>query len=496
MKKILPQILTVALAATAARAQVTYLTIGPSSAENCWQSYDAARAWPPVMTNTFTLPGVTGSGQLISSVIGVIYLDGASNRTERALYSYNVDVSQMSASANHTITLQVPFGADVTCAYDVLLANASGSLPVSVASRATPADANILLSFSGGLTLGSTATPFSMVCPQLQIATNNITVYDEYTLQNTNYQSSASVAALMPRIPILFPLPGTCPNCVQIPMPEWTFQGVLRSNCPICLNPQPLPPGRWEFKFTLLDAESSGFPVGNTVSNTLDVGSSGEFTACLPQQPAFLATNPGWLDIAVRGAGSTDAFTHVGSPMRLKAVPQAFYAASAGTVTALNPGQAVTSVNGKTDDISFRAGANMFLIQSNNTLTFSAGASDRNLKTDFAPVNAAEILARLAGLPIQSWRYTNELAGIRHVGPMAQDFKAAFKLGDDERYVGLLDEGGVALAAIQELNKRIEALSTDLKSRETQNAELKSEIFELRQLLEKSPGATDESTQP
>jgi hypothetical protein len=496
MKKILPQILTVTLAAAAARAQVTDLTIGLSSAENCWQSFDASHPWPPVMTNTFTLPNVTGTGQFISSVIGVIYLDAAGNRTERALYSYNVDVSQMSASINHTISLQLPFGADVTCSYDVLLANAPGSLPVSVASRATPDDAKILLSFSGGLTLGSTATPFSLVCPQLQITTNNITVFDTYVDQNTNYQLTVLVQALLPRIPILVPLPGACATCVQIPQPEWTFQGVLRTNCPICLNPQPLPPGRWEFKFTLMDAESNGFPVGTAMSKTLDVGFSGEFTACLPQQPAFLAANPGWLDIAVRADGSTDSFTHVGSPLRIKAVPQAFYAASAGTVTALNPGQAVTSVNGRTDDISFRAGPNMFLVQSNNTFTFSAGASDRSLKTDIEPANAADILLKLVKLPIQSWRYTNEVAGVRHVGPMAQDFKAAFKLGDNELFIGLLDEGGVALAAIQELNLKMEALTAELRCRDAQNAQLKDELSELKKLLQMPAAMLDEKKSP
>jgi hypothetical protein len=48
---------------------------------------------------------------------------------------------------------------------------------------------------------------------------------------------------------------------------------------------------------------------------------------------------------------------------------------------------------------------------------------------------------------------------------MAQDFRAAFGLGADERHIGTIDESGVALAAIQalakenaELRQRLEVL--------------------------------------
>jgi len=82
--------------------------------------------------------------------------------------------------------------------------------------------------------------------------------------------------------------------------------------------------------------------------------------------------------------------------------------------------------------------------------------SDRNRKTDFAPVNARDLLAKLAALPVQTWRYTNEVSELRHLGPMAQDFRAAFGLGDDDRTIAIVDEGGVALAAIQGLNQKVE----------------------------------------
>jgi hypothetical protein len=77
--------------------------------------------------------------------------------------------------------------------------------------------------------------------------------------------------------------------------------------------------------------------------------------------------------------------------------------------------------------------------------------SDRSAKTAFAPVDGREVVARLAQVPIETWSYTSQAESIRHMGPMAQDFRAAFGLGEDERYIGSIDADGVALAAIQGL---------------------------------------------
>lgn len=40
---------------------------------------------------------------------------------------------------------------------------------------------------------------------------------------------------------------------------------------------------------------------------------------------------------------------------------------------------------------------------------------------------------------------------MRHMGPMAQDFREAFGLGEDEKHISTVDAQGVALAAIQAL---------------------------------------------
>ncbi len=81
-------------------------------------------------------------------------------------------------------------------------------------------------------------------------------------------------------------------------------------------------------------------------------------------------------------------------------------------------------------------------------------SSDRKLKAGFAPANPAEILAKVAALPVMRWHYTDDAATV-HLGPVAQDFYMAFGLGADDEHISDVDEGGVALAAIQGLNQKV-----------------------------------------
>lgn len=69
--------------------------------------------------------------------------------------------------------------------------------------------------------------------------------------------------------------------------------------------------------------------------------------------------------------------------------------------------------------------------------------SDRDRKENFEPVDERRVLEQVAALPITSWNYTNESATVKHLGPTAQDFRAAFGLGDDDRAIGTVDENGM-----------------------------------------------------
>jgi hypothetical protein len=89
-------------------------------------------------------------------------------------------------------------------------------------------------------------------------------------------------------------------------------------------------------------------------------------------------------------------------------------------------------------------------------------ASDAALKTDFTPVDPAGVLDRVSDMPITSWSYRAE-PGVIHIGPTAQDFHAAFGLGSDDETIGTVDADGVALAAIQGLNEKLEAEVASLR---------------------------------
>jgi hypothetical protein len=93
------------------------------------------------------------------------------------------------------------------------------------------------------------------------------------------------------------------------------------------------------------------------------------------------------------------------------------------------------------------------------TMAPGAGAwsslSDRRLKTAVAAVDPGAILDRLLATPIATWSYRAQ-AGVRHIGPMAQDFAAAFGVGENDTTISTVDADGVALAAIQGLNAKLE----------------------------------------
>lgn len=97
-------------------------------------------------------------------------------------------------------------------------------------------------------------------------------------------------------------------------------------------------------------------------------------------------------------------------------------------------------------------------------------ASDRNLKDGFADIDAKDVLRRVASLPVQRWHYKVDDPSISHIGPVAQDFHAAFGLGDGDTAIGTVDADGVALASIQALKQlldekdaRIDALEERLR---------------------------------
>lgn len=101
--------------------------------------------------------------------------------------------------------------------------------------------------------------------------------------------------------------------------------------------------------------------------------------------------------------------------------------------------------------------------------------SDRNAKENFTSVDRRQMLEKVVALPITRWTFKDD-TGTAHVGPMAQDFYSAFSLGTDEKHIATVDEEGVALAALQGLNQKVEERSARIK-------ELEARIERLERLL-------------
>jgi hypothetical protein len=113
--------------------------------------------------------------------------------------------------------------------------------------------------------------------------------------------------------------------------------------------------------------------------------------------------------------------------------------------------------------------------------------SDRNAKENFTAVNAQQVLAKVAALPVTQWNFKTDSQDVRHLGPMAQDFQAAFGLdGADDKHISVVDEGGVALAAIQGLNQKLEETRADNAALRADNADLRARLEKLERLLKPS----------
>ncbi len=88
-----------------------------------------------------------------------------------------------------------------------------------------------------------------------------------------------------------------------------------------------------------------------------------------------------------------------------------------------------------------------------------ASVSDKNKKEHFQLVNAEEVLDKIEKLEISSWNYKSQHPSIRHIGPMAQDFYKAFKLGDNNKTISVMDMDGITLVGIKSLHQRINFLA-------------------------------------
>ena len=154
---------------------------------------------------------------------------------------------------------------------------------------------------------------------------------------------------------------------------------------------------------------------------------------------------------------------------------------------------ATTVLNSSTpDQMTMRFAGGYRLYSSGNLSTgvhMNAGVSgwtnfcDRNKKQAFRPVDGEELLRKISTIPITEWSYKGTDPSIRYIGPMAQDFYAAFHLGGtDSLGINSISIDGVNMAAIQALEKR----TTELQKATAKIAELEKNTSELQKTVSES----------
>lgn len=100
--------------------------------------------------------------------------------------------------------------------------------------------------------------------------------------------------------------------------------------------------------------------------------------------------------------------------------------------------------------------------------------SDRAAKRDIVPVDPGAILQKVIELPVSKWSYRADRTGAEHIGPMAQDFYAAFGLGSTDRAYDPVDAHGVAFASIQALHEMVQAQGARIERLEAENRALRA----------------------
>ncbi|MFP6582835.1 MAG: tail fiber domain-containing protein [Candidatus Hydrogenedentota bacterium] len=138
------------------------------------------------------------------------------------------------------------------------------------------------------------------------------------------------------------------------------------------------------------------------------------------------------------------------------------------TITLVNAIDSWTiGINGSSNRMELRRANDTALSIDSETLVVAANhglisegiihhASDRNKKDSFENIKSTDVLDKVLQMPITQWKFKTEDESIRHIGPTSQDFMSAFGYGTNEKYIDTVDADGVALAAIQGLNHKLQ----------------------------------------
>ncbi|HUF34746.1 MAG TPA: tail fiber domain-containing protein [Gemmatimonadales bacterium] len=148
----------------------------------------------------------------------------------------------------------------------------------------------------------------------------------------------------------------------------------------------------------------------------------------------------------------------------------------------------------RSTNFPFTAAANTFMVRAFGGIGLNTGVnigcdlpantgtwactSSRLAKEGFEDVDGEDVLAKLAAIRIQRWRYLGSPA--EHVGPTAEDFREAFGLGESSTKIAGVDADGIALRAVQALERRTTELREENAALRRRLGTLEGALGELR----------------
>jgi hypothetical protein len=233
---------------------------------------------------------------------------------------------------------------------------------------------------------------------------------------------------------------------------------------------------------TVSGVDAAGFGGSNTVSGTAGfaTGASNRCTGfgCVTMGYTNTASGQGSVAIGYRVTADADYAVAIGHRASANGHDGAFVIADESTTDSVE-----ASANNQFSS-RYAGGYRLYTNATTTTgVSLNAGGSswnvisDRLHKENFREVDGEDVLARIRGIPVQSWNYIAEGRLVRHIGPMAQDWHAAWGLNDDDKTINSGDFDGVNFAAV----KALEARTAELQARTAEVQRLTAQVTSLEE---------------
>jgi trimeric autotransporter adhesin len=235
---------------------------------------------------------------------------------------------------------------------------------------------------------------------------------------------------------------------------------------------------------TVTGVDAAGFGGSNTVSGTVGFSAGASNTcsgfACVAMGYTVTATGQGSVAIGYRSTANANYAVALGHRASASGRTGAFVISDASTTDS-------TQATANNQFMSRFAGGYRLFTNSSRTIGVSLAASgnswasisDRNRKENLVWLDGEDVLRRLRNVPVAAWNFIDSESDARNVGPMAQDWHAAFRLNSDSLTINQADFDGVNLAAIQGLDARTERQTERIRALEAEVAELRALVQQL-----------------